>query len=211
MTDILNCEKRDITGTLRNRRLRNSGMTPGILYSRGESVSLSIPTKDIDAVIRHGTQIVELKGGCNESAMIKEIQWDAFGIAVLHVDLTRINASEVVQLTLQLELVGVAPGTRAGGTLKQVLHEVEVECMASLVPDKLELKINDLELNGTRTAGDIRLPTGVALVTDPDEIVVQCVEIVLKDDGEGGEVDLAAEPEIIGRSSGADDDAEGGG
>ena len=206
MTDILNCEKREITGTLRNRRLRQSGMTPAILYRRGESINLSIPTRDINAVIRHGSQIVELKGGCNESAMIKEVQWDPFGIDVLHVDLTRINASEVVQVTLQLELVGVAPGTRVGGMLKHVLHEVEVECKASDVPDKLELKINDLELNDSRTANDIRLPAGVTLVSDPDEIVVQCVEVVVKDDADGGDLDVSAEPEVIGRGGG--DDAE---
>lgn len=204
MTDILKCEKREITGTLRNRRLRQSGMTPAVLYSRGANVNLSIPTRDINAVIHHGSQIVELKGGCNESAMIKEVQWDPFGIDVLHVDLTRINVSEVVQVTLQLELVGVAPGTRTGGMLKHLLHEVEVECKASDVPDKLELKINDLELNDTRTASDIRLPDGVKLVTEPDELVVQCIEVVLKDEADGGDLEVAAEPEVIGRAGGDD-------
>ncbi len=209
MTDILNCEKREFTGTLRNRRLRKAGSTPAILYGRGESVSLSIPTKDIDAVMRHGSQIVELKGGLNESAMIKEVQWDPFGMDVLHLDLTRIDAGEAVQLTLQVELVGVAPGTRTGGMVKHVLHEVEVECPASDVPDKLELRINDLELDGVLKASDIPLPGKAVLITDPDEMVVQCVEVVEQAEAEGEEAEAgAAEPEVIGRKA---DDEEGEG
>lgn len=208
MAEVLNCEKREVTGTLRNRRLRKSGFTPAVLYGRGDNVNLSIPTRDIEAAVRHGSQIVELKGGCNESAMILEVQWDAFGIDVLHIDLTRIDASEVLQLTLPVELVGVAPGTRTGGMVKQLVHEVEIECKASAVPEKLELKINDLELDGTLMASDIPLDDGVKLVTDAETPIVQCVEVVVQEEPEAEEGATAAEPEVIGRS--AEGDEEGG-
>lgn len=206
MAEVLNCEKRDFTGTLRNRRLRDSGKTPAILYGRGDNISLSIMTKDISSAVRHGSRIVELKGECNESALIKEVQWDAFGIDVLHVDLTRIDASEAVELTLKVELVGVAPGTKTGGMVKHLLHRVNVSCPASAVPEKLELKINDLELNGTLNAGEIPLPEGATLVTDAEEIVVQCVEASTTDEEPEADADAPAEPEVIGRKS--DDEEE---
>jgi len=94
VAEVLNCEQRDFTGTLRNRRLRETGKIPAVLYGRGDCKSLSIDTRDVSSAIRHGSRIVELKGSVNESAMIKEVQWDAFGVDVLHVDLARIDASE---------------------------------------------------------------------------------------------------------------------
>lgn len=204
MADILNCEKRDFTGTLRNRRLRESGKIPAVLYGRGDNIKLSIATRDIDAAIRHGSQIIELKGDCNESAQIKEVQWDAFGVDVLHVDLSRIDATELVDLTLQVELVGVAPGTKTGGMVKHMLHRVDVCCPANTVPEKLELKINDLELNGVLKVSDIRLPDGATMVTGADEIVVQCVEASATSEETAADADAPSEPEVIGRK--ADDE-----
>ena len=206
MADILNCEKRDIRGTLRNRRMRQAGKIPGILYGRGDSVSLSIPTRDIESAIRHGSQIVELKGDLNESAQIKEVQWDAFGIDVLHIDLSRIDATEVVELTLQVELVGVAPGTKTGGIIKHMLHNVDVRCPANAVPEKLELKINGLELNGVLKVSDVPLPDGASMVTGMDEVVVQCAEASVTSEEQEADPDAPAEPEVIGRK--ADDEEE---
>ena len=206
MADILNCEKRETTGTLRMRRLRQSGLIPAMLYGKGDNESLQIPSKDISAAIRHGSQIVELKGCCNESALIKEVQWDAFGVDVLHVDLTRIDASEAVELTLSVELVGVAPGTKTGGMVKQMLHSVDVSIPATNVPEKLEVKINDLELNGVIKASEISLPEGATLITPADDVVVQCVETSAQEE-ETEPSDTPAEPEVIGRK--ADDDGEG--
>ena len=207
MAEILNCEKREFTGTLRNRRMRAEGKTPAVLYGRGDSISLSIPSKDVQSAIRHGSRIVELKGGCNESAMIKHVQWDAFGVDILHLDLTRIDASESVELKLKVALVGVAPGTKTGGVVKHMLPRIVVLCPALAVPEKLELKINDLELGGVLKASDVPLPEGATLVTEADDVVVQCVEASVSDDEPETDGDAPAEPEVIGRKS---DDEEAG-
>lgn len=210
MAEILNCEKRKETGTLRMRRLRKSGKIPAVLYSRGDTVSLAIDARDVDLVVRHTNPIVELKGAVSESALIKDIQWDPLGVTVLHLDLTRIDASESVEVNLNIELVGVAPGTKAGGAIKQLMHEVAVLCPATNVPDNIVLKINDLELEGSLTAGDIQLPEGASLVGSPESVVVQCVEVIIaaeeeaEDEGEG-----VAEPEIIGRKP-EDEETESG-
>ncbi|MCH2182175.1 MAG: 50S ribosomal protein L25 [Mariniblastus sp.] len=207
MAEILNCEKREETGTLRMRRLRQSGSIPAILYGRGETVSLTISSRDIFNAVRHGSRIVELQGDVNESALIKDVQWDPLGDDVLHLDLTRIDASEVVDLTLQVHLVGEAPGTHHGGTLKHLLHEVEVACPANMVPEKLELKINSLELDGALTAKDIPLPEGASMLTPADEMVAQCVVVVEAEVETADDAGAAAEPEVIGRKT---DDEEGG-
>ena len=210
MAEILNCVKREETGTLRMRRLRQSGKIPAILYGRGENLSLTICSRDIGNAVRHGSRIVELQGVVNESALIKHIQWDPLGDDVMHIDLTRIDAAEVVNLILQVQLVGDAPGTRNGGTLKQLSHEVEVACPANKVPEKLELKINSLELDETLTAKDIPLPEGATMLTPADEAIAQCV-VVVETEAEPTDADgAAAEPEVIGRKSDDDEDEKGG-
>lgn len=213
MAEVLNCEKRDFTGTLRNRRLRESGKTPAVLYGRGDNESLSIDTRDVSSAIRHGSRIVELKGVVNESALIKEVQWDAFGVDVLHVDLARIDVSEAIELTLKVALVGVAPGTRSGGTVRHLLKRIDVKIPALNVPEKLELRINDLELNGSIAVSEIPLPEGTELITGPDEIVVQCVEVAaVEEDAEAdADPDAPAEPEVIGRKAeDGEEESEGG-
>lgn len=209
MAEVLNCEKRAETGTLRMRRLRKSGKIPAMLYGRGENVPLAIDVRDIDSAVRHTNPIVELQGAVKESAIIKDIQWDPLGVNVLHLDLTRIDASESVEVNLQIKLVGVAPGTKAGGVIKQQMHEVAVLCPATTVPDQLELRINALELDGSLTTGDIPLPESATLVGDPESVVVQCVEMVVAAEEAAEEVgEGLAEPEVIGRKA---DDEEGDG
>lgn len=208
MADILNCEKRETTGTLRIRRLRQSGLIPAVLYGKGDNQSLQIPAKDINSVIRQGNRIVLLKGCCNESALIKDVQWDAFGVDVLHVDLARIDASEAIELTLSVELVGEAPGTKTGGVVKQMLHSLEVRIPADAVPDRLEVRINDLELGGVIKASEVSLPEGAELLNSADDVVVTCVDAAGQEEEEKEASDTPAEPEVIGRKA---DDEEGGG
>lgn len=189
------------------RRLRQAGFTPAVLYVEGgkDSVALSIPTKQIDAAVRHGSHIVKLEGKVNADALIKDVQWDMLGRGVIHVDLTSIDLTEAITVSLSVELVGDAPGTKMGGVVKQLIKHLEIECPANALPDKIEVRINDLELDQTITVADLVLPEGAKAIAEPTDGIVQCAEptaVAEEDDAaEAG----AAEPEVIGRK--ADDEA----
>ena len=95
MADILTVTKREATGKRAMRKLREEKQTPGVYYEAGkESVPVSILTKEVDLAVRHGSRVVELAGDMTSSAMIKAIQWDAFGSTVLHVDLTPVSEGQ---------------------------------------------------------------------------------------------------------------------
>jgi large subunit ribosomal protein L25 len=178
-----------------------------VVYGQGkDSVSVSIATRDVEKMIRAGRHIVELGGDVTEDALVKEVQWDAFGSHVLHLDFARIDAGQSVEVALAVELRGVAPGTRSGGVVKHMLHELIVKCPANKMPEQLEVNINELELDQVITAGEITLPEAAELLVDGSEIVVTCVtptaETETDDDGVSG----MAEPEVIGRK--ADDDGD---
>ena len=205
MSEILTVESRKNLGKRNSRRLRNSGQVPAVLYGHGETnLSLSAPADQVRAVIRHGARVVDLTGAVSEKAFIRELQWDVYGLEVLHVDLTRVSADEKVEVELTIDLRGEAPGVRDGGVVNQLVHVVAAECLVSAIPDKLHMSINDLKLGDELTAARLDLPAGVALLVDPEMVIVQCVEP--KAEEEVAAAAEGAEPEVIGRK--AEDEAE---
>ena len=205
MSDQLNVTKREKLGTRNSRRTRRAGQIPAVLYGHGlETVSLSVSRDEFWAAIRHGARLVDLKGEVNESAFIRDVQWDAFGVDVLHVDLTRIDKDEKLDVTVNVELRGVAPGISQGGAVSHQRHDIEIRCTAITIPEKLTANINNLALGDVILASDLEIPEGAELLVEPDTVIVQCIEAISEDE-EAAVMELA-EPEVIGRK--ADDEAE---
>ncbi len=206
MAEVLNVTKREPKGKRDARRLRASGIVPANLYGHGEeNLSLAIHADEVRAAVRHGARVVDLQGAVKEKAFIRELQWDTFGTHVLHMDLTRVSVDERLTVTVPVELRGQAEGLKEGGVVEMVIHEVEVECLAIEIPEKLFLRVNSLKLGDSLMASAIELPSGVKLISDPDELVVHCVHAVTEEELEAGGAE-GAEPEVIGRK--AEDEAE---
>jgi large subunit ribosomal protein L25 len=208
MAEVLNVSVRNELGSGPVRRLRRAGRIPAILYGHGEAnVNLSIPTAEIKAALRHGSKLVDLQGSLSEKALIRIVQWDCYGSDVLHVDLTRVSESERVEVTVSLELKGEAPGLKEGGMVDHHLFDVEIECPAGEIPDKLVASIKNLHLGQSLTLADVVLPPHVTLVTPVDTVVVSCqaqgLAEELEEEAAAGETE---EPEVIGRK--AEDDEE---
>ncbi len=203
MAEVLTVQVRDSRGKRNARRMRHSGQTPAVLYGHGkESVSLALPTDQINSVIRHGSKLIELKGNVTDSVIIRALQWDAFGSEVLHVDFMRVDADERLVVEVSVELRGESPGTREGGVVQHVLHQVEIEAPVASIPDKLHVNINSLQLDQVLTAADIEdMPPGAKLLTEADRVIAQCVVPAAEPEEEAAEGDTA-EPEIIGRKEG---------
>jgi large subunit ribosomal protein L25 len=208
MADTLEVSVRRETGTGRMRRLRRAGLVPAILYGHGEeNVNLAVPASKLVMLVNHGVQTVKLSGEVDETVLIREVQWDAFGIDILHVDFLRVSSREKVEATVAVELRGEAPGAKEGGMLEQLLHQFEIECPAMSIPERLEVNINELGLGDSVRAAELELPPGATLLTDPDRVVVQCVEVAPAE--EEIPVPAAAEPEVIGRDEGEGDQQSG--
>lgn len=200
MADVLNVKKRERQGKKATRRLRSTGVIPAILYGHGEAnVNLAVAGAELSPVLRHGGRLVELRGEVTEKALIRELQWDTYGTHVLHVDFARVSEHEKVRLTVPVEIRGEAAGTKEGGIVEQPIHEVEIECPASAIPEKIVVKIADLQLNHSLTIKDIVPPNQVTILDDEELVVVAChlpLEAPEEGAGEGG-----AEPEVIGRAA----------
>ena len=198
MADELKVEVRESRGKRNTRRMRQSGKVPGVLYGHGkENVCLTVAADQLDALVQHGSRLVSLSGAVNESAFIREVQWDTWGTHLLHVDFTRISEHEKVQLQIAVELRGEAPGVKEGGVVEQLVHQVQLDCPASAIPEKLAVNINHLKLGESIKIADLELPAGATVLDSLEAVVVHCVEPAAAPEEEVAEA-LSGEPEVIG-------------
>lgn len=207
MPEVFHVSVREQTGSRNMQRLRRSGKVPAVLYGHGQpSVNLAIGNDEVKAMVRHGARVVDLEGAVAEKAFVSELQWDAFGREVLHIDLARVSLDERVTVEVTVELKGEAEGVKAGGVLDHVTHTVEVECPVVAIPSKVILRVFELKLDGHLNADKIELPEGVTLVTDAETVIVTCAKPKAEAEVTGG--GDGAEPEVIGRKAGEEEAAE---
>ena len=203
----LKANRRTKIGTNHVRKLRAEGLLPGIIYGHGETPeAFSVGAHDAVMELGHGARLVQLDmGGKKSQYLIKDIQYDHMGKLPIHMDLARVNLDEKIRVRVVIELRGVPKGIQDGGILDQLLDNIEIECLASGIPETLHPNVAELDVGETLTVKDLKLPEGVTAVTGPDEKIamVHLLSIVEETTEEGeGEVDEAAasaEPERIGR------------
>jgi large subunit ribosomal protein L25 len=158
------------------RRLRRSGLVPGVIYGTGvEPQHVAIDARVLRNTLAHGTALlqVSLDGGSDVPVIVKDLQRHPVRGEAVHIDLLRVNMNETIQSPVALELVGSeeAPGVREGGVLSQELIQVTVEALPGDIPEGLQHDVSGLESGATLTVGDLAAPQGVTFVDDPDTVV----------------------------------------
>jgi large subunit ribosomal protein L25 len=208
MSDILEVAVRRPGGKRDARRLRRAGRIPGILYGHGlPNVPLEALAEGVNAVIRHGSRVLDLSGALSEKVFLREVQWDPFGAHVLHFDLARVSADERVKVEVPVELRGEAPGLKQGGVVNQLVHRVEIECPVIAIPEKLTLRMGELAVGAHLLARQIEVPSGARLLTPDETVIVQC-SIPKTEEEPGVPLAEGQEPELIGRKAEEEEESE---
>ena len=170
MAELFQTEVRELTGSANTRRLRRVGKIPAILYGQGkEVVHLSIPEAQVNSAVRKNQPYIQLEGAVAESAQIQELQWDALGSTVLHVDLTRMDSDATIEVELSIRLVGDAQDS-----IIQVFRTTTAVVPAMDIPEALFADISALASGDSLHLSDIELPAGVSLLSDPATLVLTC-------------------------------------
>ncbi len=199
-TVVLKATRRESTGTRVSRQEREAGLLPAIVYGHNEeSIPVTLNSHDLYLAMQHGHRLLDVElDGQQLSLLIKELQFDYLGDTVIHVDLTRVSKDERVKVSVELILRGMPVGVNEGGYLEQLATEIEVECAASAIPEEgLRVNVSEMQLNETLTAGDVKLPEGMTLVTEPGILVASCK--MMAEELESEEAGEGAEPEVISR------------
>ncbi|HEU5475776.1 MAG TPA: 50S ribosomal protein L25/general stress protein Ctc [Actinophytocola sp.] len=170
----LAAEQRTEFGKGAARRTRRAGKIPAVLYGHGSDPKhLALPALEFARVVReHGQNAVltlELGNASSELALTKTVTTHPIKNYIEHVDLLLVRRGEKVTVEVPVVVLGEAvPGT----LVTQDLTTVQIEVEALHIPDHVELSIAGAEAGTQITAGQVSLPQGAVLATDPDALVV---------------------------------------
>ena len=197
----INVEQREQLGTREAARLRTGGRLPAVIYGHSQaSVHISMDTKQITDLLRRNTHVLEVAfDSTRESCLIKQVQWDHLGTAIVHLDLTRVDLDERVTTMVDLILAGDAVGLKNTGAILTRLHStIEIECQVLSIPENISFDISDLDIGKPLTVSDLPLPEGVRCTLDQETVLVSISIVAEEPEEEEKAVEAAeGEPEVI--------------
>ena len=175
------------------RRLRRANLIPAVLYGHGaDPVHVALPGHEVMMAVKHSNALFEIDiDGTSTLAIAKDVQVEPVRNVIEHLDLLIVRRGEKVTVEVPVHVVGEsAPGT---------IHVVEtqhlsLEAEATHLPDRVEVSIEGLEEGAILHAGDIALPQGSALLTDPEHVVVTITVPRAEAEEAEGEAEAAQAP-----------------
>ncbi|NMO92563.1 50S ribosomal protein L25/general stress protein Ctc [Actinomycetospora sp. TBRC 11914] len=218
MADVkITAEPRTEFGKGAARRTRRAGRVPAVLYGHGtDPVHLSFDTVEFAAVMRENGRnaVLTVTGvGSQQLALTKSVVRDPIKGFIEHVDLVVVRRGEKVQVDVRVVTLGEA----ASGTLVfQNEDTLTIEADALNIPEEISVVIDGAEIGTQFLAGDIRLPDGAELVSDPELLVVNVTEAPTEEaleeeiDTEGAGVEEDAPESEDGEGSERGEGSEGG-
>jgi len=213
---VVEALERSELGKNASRRLRAGGGVPGVVYGLDRPpFTVGVGARKIEEVLgvetgRNTIFTLALTGQDRSRAvMIKALQRDPVTERLVHVDFVRVDLARTVRVNVPVRLVGIAEGVKSDGGLLEFMHrEVEVECLPSDIPERLDLDVTALRLNQHLSVKDLPVTERVTVLDDPEAVV--CVVAVPKEEAAPVVEEVAAtaaEPEVIkkGKESAGDE------
>ncbi|HWC35796.1 MAG TPA: 50S ribosomal protein L25/general stress protein Ctc [Mycobacteriales bacterium] len=178
------------------RRTRRAGKIPAVLYGHGtDPRHISLPSREFEHALRtDGANVLldlQLAEG-SELALPKSIQRDPIRGGVEHLDLILVRRGERIDVDVALLVVG---DVVSGGMLDQSLTTLAVSAEATNIPSSFEVSIDGLEIGSSIHASQIKLPEGVELSGDPEQLVLHIVAAPTAEQMEAEGAGEAAAPE----------------
>jgi large subunit ribosomal protein L25 len=200
-TLVLKAQIRNEGGSKHAAAIRRQGMVPAVVYGHKEKpVSIAVNHHDFLVGLHLGSRLFDIElDSKKEKLLLKEIQYDHLGTNILHADFMRVSLTEKVQVEVPIEIKGTAKGATEGGVVDQHLAQLEIECIVTEIPASIPVSIKELNVGDSIKAGDIQLPQGVTLVTDPEIIVLACHLVAEAPTAEEAAVEAPTGPEVIGK------------
>lgn len=193
----LKVAKREKIGNLDS--LRKEGLMPAVFYGKKEdSTPIAIIQTDFIKVWKKAGEstVITLKSADGKSldALIQEVDFDPVTDMPRHADFYVFDKDHKLEVDIPLEFIGVSPGVKEqGGLLVKVMHELKIEAMPKDLPHQIDVDISVLsEIGSQILAKDLKLPTGVSLIENPEEVVALISEAKEEEEEESVPVDLSS-------------------
>jgi large subunit ribosomal protein L25 len=197
-----------------SRKLRRSGMIPGIVYgSHKPPVPISVDPKQVE-------RILHLESGVNtvfmlhlvgkdqrRYAMIKDFQADPVSSRLQHADFIRIQMDEAVQVNVPIQTVGEAPGVKLDlGILDIPLREIRIESLPADIPDHIQVDISALKIGDSIRVAELKVPPKVKILTEANQVVAVVTPPAKEEEPGAAPVAEVTEPEVIKKGKAASEE-----
>lgn len=195
----LKVTKRDDFGKNANHRLRSGGYIPAVIYSHGQSSTVSVNAKDFSGVFKgkiSESVLLNLAYDSGESVQVfvKDYQRHPVTDNVLHLDFYKVTAGEKIHTTISLEFVGSSIGVKKGGVFEQIERIIEVEVLPKDLIERLSVDISGLDMNESIHVKDLKGPASMVFKADPEHVLGHVVPLRENADEEAKKDETAAEP-----------------
>lgn len=179
-------------------KIRAEKNVPAVIYGgHKEPVSVTVSLKDLEKITKAGKNtIVEINlPEGKEQVLVKEIQYHVVTDLPIHVDFQRVSLKDKMDVVVPIKLVGASPDVKAyGAMVEHILRELQVRALVSKIPHEIEVDMTPMTINTGIVAGDIKLPEGVELLTDPQAPVVH-LTVLKEEETPAAAADAPAAPE----------------
>jgi large subunit ribosomal protein L25 len=209
---VVSAKTRADRGKNAAKRLRREGLVPGVVYGgKGENVAVAVDPKALQRVLRseagrNSILKLDIANAGSTNAILKSWQVDPIREKFLHADFFRIAMDVAIRVTVPIHVTGEARGVKVdAGILELVMREIEVECLPGDIPERIDVDVTDLGINGALRISDVAAPAKVKILEDADQVVVHVVSVkeeVVAAPGaaapvEGEAAAAPAEPEVL--------------
>ena len=204
----LTAKGRDGRGKGDNRKLRQSGYIPAVIYGHGEETrSVAVDAHEFEllaARVHVENTVIDLNVEGEKKpirALVREVQKHPGRGSVVHVDFYQIHAGERVHIQIPINFVGTPVGVRNGGMLQHTMDELDVEVSADNIPETIDIDVSNLDIGDSVHVSDLAVPEGIKVLDGPDRSVcsVSPPQAGITEAAEAPAEAAPAEPEVIRR------------
>ena len=182
-------QERSSEGKSFSRTLRRSGSIPAIVYGgKDQSKKIQILEKHIVKAVEipgFSTQVLKISLASGDlEVVVKEIQRHPPTSRVIHVDFMRVDPDSKISLTVPIRTINddICIGVKiSGGQVNHLINDVEITCLASNLPEYLEIDVQEMDIGDSVLLSEITLPEGVEITIlnqseERDQAVVSVTE-----------------------------------
>jgi large subunit ribosomal protein L25 len=191
--------ERTLQGTGASRRLRISGKVPGIVYGAGEPQMIELDHNALFFALKkeafHSSVLEMDIDGKTSQVLLRDFQMHAWKQLVQHVDFQRVDATTRLRKKVPLHFAGEenSPAVKTDKCLvNHVATEVEIECLATALPEFINVDLSDLVKGKSLHVSDLKFPVGIKAVRHGTQNPVVVAVTEAKAEEEAPAADAAA-------------------
>jgi large subunit ribosomal protein L25 len=214
-TTMINGNLRNSTGKGSARATRRAGRIPAIIFgNKKETISIDIEEREYKKLMNQSgifSRLLDLSvDGKSNIVLTRDIQFHPVSENPLHVDFLRIGKGSNINVSVPVSFINeeLSPGLKTGGVLNTVRFELELECPADSIPEKIEINLEGLVVGDSIKISSVNLPDGVSSTIKDRDFTIATIaaptvmsEISTEDTAETEETEESSETDSDSKDS----------